>query len=138
MLFAVAIRKSAAIASVRLSPITRRLTFGGGTGMPLSSKLALSAAMMVAPLSTSVPSQSKMASLIGTASQFFDGCDDVVTADRPLPLDCRRKVVAALMLVELAGSAKSSGSTSKPTIAFVMASNLPGAILARVQGFSGE
>src|SRR5690242_19551634 len=93
------------MASVRLRPITRRLTRGGGTGMPFRSKLALRAAVMVAPLSTSVPSQSKIASLFATTGHFLDRRDNVFAPGPALAFDRRHQIRAGFRLIELARSA---------------------------------
>src|SRR6476659_1048770 len=90
---------------MRLRPMTRRVTLGGGTTSPFCSKQALSAAAMVAPLSTSVPSQSKIASLFAMRKQLLDRRHDIVSARAALSLDRRSQILALLVLIEFAGAA---------------------------------
>src|SRR5881398_3066716 len=60
---------------------------------------------MVAPLSTSVPSQSKIASLFATRGQFLNRGNDVLAPGLALTFGRRRQVFVALVLVEFARSA---------------------------------
>src|SRR5579872_1533911 len=60
---------------------------------------------MVASLSTSVPSQSKIASLFATDIQLFDCFDDIGAPDASLSLDRCVEILTILVLIELAGSA---------------------------------
>src|SRR5690349_17751747 len=84
--------------------MTFRVTSIGGHSMPWTSNACSSAARIVAPLSTKVPSQSKMASLF-IASHFADRGDEIVPANALLTFERCSQIAGRLVLVELPGTA---------------------------------
>ena len=131
---------SAAIASTRLSPMTRRLTSGGGTASHVLPNASASAAIdrrrRCRPACRR-NRKSPAGSFAGLG--FADRADDILPARAPVwPSIVAARSSAGLCWLNLRVPRMSVGSTSKPTIALVIASNLPGSILARVHGRSGE
>src|SRR5512139_3058474 len=84
--------------------MTFLVTSIGGQVSPWASNACSSAVRIVAPLSTKVPSQSKIASLF-TPRHLLDRLDDVVSFCGALAFDRCRQIVGRLVLVELAGAA---------------------------------
>src|SRR4051794_127629 len=82
-----------------------RVTSAGGSSRPCPANAAASARWIVAPLSTSVPSQSKIASLF-IAAKLADGVHDIRAAGPQLPSNGRRAVGIPLVLVELSSPAQ--------------------------------